>query len=118
MNGKVTIHGKVKTADEKAKAESVVKQLEGVKEVQNLLQVVPESAKDAVEASDDTIEEAVEATLESDQALKDVKVASVNKGVVLLSGFVQNRGQALRAAEIAAGVQGVIAVKNALGIRT
>jgi hyperosmotically inducible protein len=40
------------------------------------------------------------------------------KGTVLLSGFVHNREQARRAAEIAAGVEGVVAVRNALSVRT
>jgi hyperosmotically inducible protein len=40
------------------------------------------------------------------------------KGIVLLSGFVRNGSQAKRAAEIAAGVQGVVNVKNALAIKS
>lgn len=40
------------------------------------------------------------------------------KGIVLLSGFVQNGSQARRAAEIAAAVQGVVNVKNALAIKS
>jgi hyperosmotically inducible periplasmic protein len=36
------------------------------------------------------------------------------KGIVLLSGFVRDRTHARRAAEIAASVQGVVTVKNAL----
>jgi hyperosmotically inducible protein len=41
-----------------------------------------------------------------------------HKGIVLLSGFVRNGSQARRAAEIAAGVQGVVTVKNALAIKS
>ena len=51
QEGTVTIHGKVKTADEKAKAESVARQVDGVKDVKNLLQVVPEAEKEIVKAS-------------------------------------------------------------------
>jgi hyperosmotically inducible periplasmic protein len=36
------------------------------------------------------------------------------KGIVLLSGFVQDRTHARRAADIAASVHGVVTVKNAL----
>ena len=53
QNGNVVIHGKVGTEAEKAKAEQVVKSIEGVRTVKNLLQVVTPSQKDAVEASDD-----------------------------------------------------------------
>ena len=64
VDGKVTLHGKVNTAAEKAKAESTVKAIEGVKEVKNLLQVVPEDRKDIVDATDESIEGAVERALE------------------------------------------------------
>lgn len=45
VNGIVTLHGKVPTASEKDKAALAVADIEGVKSVTNLLQVVPESAK-------------------------------------------------------------------------
>ena len=38
--GRVTLHGKVRSAEEKAKAESVAQQIDGVQGVRNLLQVV------------------------------------------------------------------------------
>ena len=108
-NGNVTIHGKVRTEAEKAKAESVVKQIDGVKTVRNLLQVVPETRRESVKAADGEIKSKVEAAIKQDAALKDqdVKVASVNKGVVLLSGKTANLDQKLRAIEAAAKVDGV-----------
>ena len=51
--GVVTLHGKVPTEGEKAKAEATARRVDGVKDVKNLLQVVPDSAKKAVERSDD-----------------------------------------------------------------
>src|SRR5687767_15044872 len=51
QKGNVVIHGKVKSEAEKAKAEQVVKSIEGVQTVKNLLQVVAPSQKDAVDAS-------------------------------------------------------------------
>ena len=112
VDGKVTLHGKVNTAAEKAKAESTVKAIEGVKEVKNLLQVVPEDRKDVVDATDESIEGAVERALESDKALENVKVASVNKGVVLLSGKAETLDAKLEAIERAAGVPGVRRVSS------
>lgn len=107
VDGKVTIHGKVRTADEKAKAETVVRKLDGVKQVQNLLQVVPESKKEAVEATDESIEDSVENALDADQSLKGVKVQSVNNGVVLLAGETTTLEAKLKAIETAIAVPGV-----------
>jgi osmotically-inducible protein OsmY len=109
QDGNVTIHGKVKTEAEKAKAESVVKAIDGVKTVRNLLQVVPESRRESVKAADHEIKAKVEASLKADASLKgeDIKVASVNKGVVLLSGKATNLDHKLRAIECAAKVDGV-----------
>ena len=109
VDGTVTIHGKVRTEAEKSKAESVVKEIDGVKGVRNLLQVVPETRREAVKAADSEIKSKVEAAIKDDPALKgeDVKVASVNKGVVLLSGKTKNLDHKLRAIECAAKVEGV-----------
>jgi osmotically-inducible protein OsmY len=106
-DGNMTIHGKVKSADEKARAETVVRQLDGVKHVKNLLQVVPESQQEAVNASDDSIEDSVEAALRADQATSDVKVQSVNKGVVLLSGKTGDLNAKLKAIEVTLAQPGV-----------
>lgn len=106
-DGRVTIHGKVKTADEKARAEAAVRKVDGVKEVKNLLQVVPESQKDAVNASDDSIEDSVQAALGADPATDDVKVKSVNKGVVMLSGKTADLNGKLKAIEVTLAQPGV-----------
>jgi hyperosmotically inducible protein len=112
VDGKVTLHGKVPTAAEKAKAESAVRGIDGVKEVKNLLQVVPEERKDTVNASDDTIKTSVENALKADKTLDDVKVASVNQGVVLLSGKTTTLATALRAVEKASSTPGVRRVSS------
>ncbi|HVD78177.1 MAG TPA: BON domain-containing protein, partial [Vicinamibacteria bacterium] len=46
--GVVTLHGKVETEAEKARAEEAVRKIDGVREVRNMLQVVPKSRKDLV----------------------------------------------------------------------
>jgi osmotically-inducible protein OsmY len=109
VDGAVTIHGKVRTEAEKAKAESAVRELDGVKSVRNLVQVVPESAQKAVKATDRDIKDKVEASLKADPALEsgNIKVASVNRGVVLLSGKAETLDQKLRAIERAVAVDGV-----------
>ncbi|HEY7921819.1 MAG TPA: BON domain-containing protein [Vicinamibacteria bacterium] len=107
QEGSVTIHGKVKTAEEKTKAEAVTRQVDGVKDVKNLLQVVPEAEKEIVKATDDSISNGVEAALQADKALDSVKVASVNKGVVLLKGKTPDLNAKLKAIELTLATPGV-----------
>ena len=108
-SGQVTLHGKVRSAAEKTEAERVVKGLDGVKSVRNMLQVVSESRTDAVKVADQDLKDRVEKALGSDEALKDsdIAVASVNDGVVLLKGDAKTIGDHLRAVETAARVPGV-----------
>ena len=107
VNGLVTLHGKVASGDEKAKAESSVRGIEGVANVRNLLQVVSAKREDAVDASDDQVKTRVQNVLKTDHAFNDVSVQSVNAGVVLLAGSVATLGDHLRAVEHAARVPGV-----------
>jgi osmotically-inducible protein OsmY len=105
--GRVTLHGKVATAEERAKAEQVARGIDGVQDVQNLLQVVPEAKRDVVQTSDSEVRERVEEALRADESVKGVSVASVNAGVVLLDGKVTSLRQSVRALEIANKVPGV-----------
>jgi len=107
VDGNVTLHGKVKTEAEKGRAEAAVRGVEGVKSVKNLLQVVPEAFRDSVKVADEAIKDKVQATLKADPSLEGVKVASVNNGVVLLSGKTSTLGTKLRAIERAWEVSGV-----------
>lgn len=111
-NGAVTLHGKVKTEADRVKAENTVRGVDGVKSVKNLLQVVPEAFKKSVKASDKAIKDRVEASLKSDKTVADVKVASVNNGVVLLSGKAASLTEKLRAIELAWTVGGVTRVAS------
>jgi len=78
-----------------------------IKNVKNLLQVVPSNVKEAVTANDADVKDRVEASLKADSKMKDVKVASVNNGVVLLSGKTDSLTEDLRAIENAYSVTGV-----------
>ena len=88
VKGVVTLHGMVPTEAEKEKAEHVSMKIDGVKSVKNLLQVVPDSRRKIVERADDQIKDNVESAFKANHRIHDsgIKVASVNKGVVLLSG--------------------------------
>jgi hyperosmotically inducible protein len=107
--GKVTLHGKVRTAEEKAKAESIAKKIDGVLEVRNLLQVVTPEREKAIQLSDDALKQRIEKELQADSSLRDssISVKSVNKRVVLLSGTAKTLSAHLRAVETVAWVPGV-----------
>jgi hyperosmotically inducible protein len=109
VNGKVTLHGKVGTEAEKAKAGQVAGGIQGAKEVRNLLQVVPEGAREAVAKSDAEIAEDVKAALAEDRVVadSDVTVQSVNDGVVLLAGTAPTLSAHLRALQVARAVPDV-----------
>lgn len=109
VNGVVTLHGKVATEAEKATAAKVARGVEGAKEVKNLLQVVPGAQRAAVERADDEISKSVEAAFTANVRVKDsgIKVASVNKGIVLLSGTTKSLEAHLESIEVASAVRGV-----------
>jgi osmotically-inducible protein OsmY len=114
VDGRVTLHGTVPTAEEKARVEAEARKVEGVREVRNLIQVVPEAKKDAVKASDSEIKDRVAKALDADKALDDssIDVQSVNGGVVLLGGKATTLDDHLRALEDARAVPGVKQVKS------
>jgi hyperosmotically inducible protein len=114
VDGTVTLHGTVHSAEQKARAEQEARKVSGVKNVRNLIQVVPEAQKEAVKSSDSDIQKRVESAVESDPGLKNssIDVQSVNDGVVLLKGKAATVSDHLRALEIARSVPGVRQVKT------
>jgi osmotically-inducible protein OsmY len=107
--GRVTLHGKVRSAEEKAQAESVAQKIEGVQSVRNLLQVVAPQHVQAVQVADDALKARIEKALQADPSLQDsrISVQSVNKGVVLLTGTAKTLSAHLRAVAVVAGMPGV-----------
>ena len=68
---------------------------------------------------DSVITAKVKALLLKDPAVRTLAVSvETYRGTVVLSGFVNSEGQLQRAAEIAAGVQGVVTVKNSLVVKS
>ena len=112
VDGAVTLHGRVKTDAEKQRAALAVRSVDGVKSVHNLLQVVPDAFNGAVKASDAAIKDGVETALKSDKSVEGVTVASVNNGVVLLSGKASTLAEKLRAIELGWNVAGVSRVAS------
>jgi hyperosmotically inducible protein len=114
VNGVVTIHGKVATQAEKAKAEQVAAKIDGVKSVKNLLQIVPNSKREIVDRADADVKDAVQAAFRANARVKDsgISVASVNKGVVLLAGKTKSLESHLEAVQVAYAVKGVRRVSS------
>lgn len=109
VDGRVTLHGKVQSAQEKAKAEEAVRKISGVKDVRDLLAVVPDESRQAVNDKDDVIKDRVTQALQNDPSLKQssITVQSVNQGVVLLSGKAATLSDHLHAVQVANDVPGV-----------
>ena len=114
VDGLVTLHGSVATDAEKTRAAQVAKGVEGVRDVRNLLQVVPSAKKEHSEANDEQLQEHVAAALKADPALRDssIDVQSVHEGVVLLAGKAETLSDTYRAVDTAAGVAGVRRVES------
>jgi hyperosmotically inducible protein len=113
MNGLVTLYGKASSADERSRVERAARTVEGVRDVRNLIQVVPNAARKEVASTDDQIKDQVEKAL--DQKLgsgNDIDVQNVTKGVVLLSGDARTLTEHYRAMAVASRVPGVHSVKS------
>ena len=107
--GRVTLYGKVGSAGEKAKAETITQQIDGVKGVRNLLQVETPPRAQAVQVSDNALKPRAEQALRGDPSLRDSQIAvqSVNQGVVQLAGTAPTLSAHRRAVEVVARVPGV-----------
>jgi hyperosmotically inducible protein len=116
VGGRVSLFGKVTSAEEKRRAEDVAEQIEGVTAVRDFLEVVPPERVEAVEASDGAIQSAAEGALRSDPELRgsDLHVAAVAAGVVLLGGTAQSSAEHLRAIDVVGRQRGVRRVRTSV----
>lgn len=107
----VTLSGKVDSEEAKSAADAVVKGIEGVKSVNNQLQVVPEEKRQEVNAKDEKINDDIEKALDSDPDLQDLSLTvESNGGVVTLLGTVSSEDELLKAARALRKIPGVKAV--------
>ena len=116
-DGLATLSGKVSSEEDKKAAEKAVADLDGVKKVRNLLEVVKSKEQNEVAASDSEIKKNVEAELKADAALKGetgIEVESVSKGTVVLSGNASSLAKHLQAVEDARSVPGVKRVASTI----
>lgn len=113
--GTVTLRGKVSSADEKKAAEEIARGIDGVTAVRNDLHVVAKVDRKAIDATDSSVKTGVEKRLKQDARLKKSSIdVRVDKGVVTLTGDVDNLMSRARASELARGVPGVRSVQNEL----
>jgi len=115
--GVVILRGKVASAEEKQVAEQIVHGTDGVKAVRNVLQIVPDSQRTAVDARDKDIKKGVKARMDKDAVLKDVDIAvRSDNGMVTLMGEVSEARVSARANEVARGTSGVRSVRNEIKV--
>jgi osmotically-inducible protein OsmY len=119
--GIVKLRGKVDDAEAKKVAKELVASLDGVKRVDNELQVVAPAKRDSVSDNDDAITARVkdqivqDAGIMKNSRLKDANITVVtNAGVVSLSGEVPDIVVSAQASWTAWQVQGVKSVTNDL----
>jgi len=88
INGVAILYGKVRTPAEKVNAKRIVAGISGVRNVRDLLQVVPINDEGRVQRHDAEIKEAAERVLKNDRSLaeSEISVKTVDRGVVLLQG--------------------------------
>jgi hyperosmotically inducible protein len=119
--GVVKLRGKVDNDEAKTVAFDLTKNVEGVKSVDNELQVVAPGKRDSVEEKDEAITASIKKQIDrdakrsKDKRLKAAKIAIVtNAGVVSLSGEVPTIIVSAQASWTAWNVRGVRSVKNDL----
>ncbi|MGC3979764.1 MAG: BON domain-containing protein [Steroidobacteraceae bacterium] len=115
--GEVQLNGFVDSAEAKAAASTATRSVEGVKSVQNNLQI--RADRSAGQAIDDTVITArVKTALIGDSRTKASQIeVSTNAGVVQLGGFVDSAASKSVAAELARAVDGVKSVQNELQVK-
>lgn len=118
-NKVVTLSGSVDSAEQKDLAVNAAKTVKGVTTVNDQLNVVAEkSASLKGYAGDTAITSQVKAKLLADDIVPSRKVTvETRAGTVHLSGTVDSRQQADRAADIAKAVSGVKNVENNLSVK-
>ena len=108
-DGRVTLYGKVGSERAKASAAERVRDVAGVVQVRNVLQVVPPGNLARVQRSDDAVKSEVRRLLRDDPSLGEsrITVRSVDDGVIILSGEAASSSDMVRALRLAAGRPGV-----------
>lgn len=123
-NGVVSLTGTTATADGKDVAEELTRQVEGVRNVDNLIEAptagskfskdVKKAAHKTEQATSDSwITTKVKSSLLADGLTKGLKISvNTTNGVVVLAGNAQTQAEADKAVEIARNIKGVQSVDS------
>src|ERR1700676_46325 len=118
--GLVTLSGKVRTEDDKARAESIARSVAGSQVVSNEIGVRPHgdegTAKKVDSDLDSGIDKNLDAMLVQHRLKKDVRY-DVNNGVVTLKGNVNSRDQRASVERLAERVPNVKQVVNEIEVK-
>jgi osmotically-inducible protein OsmY len=112
----VTLFGVVPSDASRAAAETEARQVGGVREVKNELEVVGASRKAQVDRKDDQLQTTLNRAYKAHRRLKDVDV-EVKNGVVRLTGDVATELDVLDATVLARGTAGVRSVRSELTLK-
>src|SRR5690242_3841843 len=116
--GEVQLSGFVDTQVQMDRAVAIAKGVEGVKKVDNNMNLKTTSTTMGEKIDDGVITTKVKAALLADSTVKSSDIGVVTRdGEVQLSGFVDSQSQIERATEVAKGVQGVKGVINEMSIK-
>ena len=116
--GVVQLGGFVDNADQKAQATRVAREVPGVTEVRNDLQISSDHSTTGSVIDDSALTASVKSALIDDADTKAYQInVEADHGVVLLTGFVDSTTDRDRAGELARSVEGVSQVRNNLEIR-
>jgi hyperosmotically inducible protein len=116
--GVVQLSGFVDNQGQIDRAIAVAKGVEGVKSVDNKMNIKTTETTVGEKIDDSIITTKVKAALLADSGVKSSDIGVVTRdGQVQLSGFVENQGQIDRATEVARGVEGVKNVINEMAVK-
>lgn len=116
--GEVQLSGFVDTQARIDNAIALVRQVEGVKDVENKMALKEGGATVGSAVDDGIVTTKVKTALLADADVKSFDIAVVTrKGQVQLSGFVDSQAQIDRAVGITRGIEGVQSIGNELSIK-
>ena len=116
--GVVQLSGFAETQAQVMRAIAVARAIDGVKDVENGMTLKASEVTVGNKVDDSVITTKVKSVLLADASIKSFDIATVtSKGVVQLSGFVNNQGQIDQALKLTRAVEGVQSVVSQMSIK-
>ena len=116
--GQVQLSGFVDTQARIDYALALTRKVEGVLDVDNGMSLKEGKASVGNTVDDGIVTAKIKSALLADPGVKSIDIAVVTrKGIVQLSGYVDNQAQVDRAIDIARGVEGVQSIGNEMSIK-